>query len=347
MSVSGSDSNRYIPPQQNEEKHAPKEITGNKDSLQTQKPEEPSKQGSSDDIMLRKNILMDSDEKVEIASNPHDNRELLPWIDTLEISADHHNLSNTPNIGRFRWVVSKKNKEKVYLDGGSTKEAYLVYDPDNGRYCCILLDSNPLLDNDYNPNKSRIDIYTEISTFPEKDQQYFPKFLGSGITSKENESYGYLVFSLEGPKNLTLCEDEDMNSKLYLAGQCLKCVAILHDHNIANRDIGEEDLVITPENTVKLIDFGHGIGKSASPEELSKGKVNDRKDLADIFREFLQFDSHLFRTIQHENEVKPSSYFESLLKQSELTVTDLFELILNMNTSLNEIISIFPRIKID
>ena len=74
----------------------------------------------------------------------------------------------------------------------------------------------------------------------------------------EEEACDLLVLELIEGKQLKTIYEEDLsfNLKLNIAKQLVEAVNAAHDEGIVHRDLKPENIMLTPEGTLKVLDFG-------------------------------------------------------------------------------------------
>jgi serine/threonine protein kinase len=129
---------------------------------------------------------------------------------------------------------------------------------------------------DYPPYKE-LDILIKLKPICE----YFLCIESFGKIKTENNSY---FISTEFIKGVTLTEylkkDHSKNELIKVMNEIIKSIKKLHNLGIVHNDINSENIIITPDNKIRIIDFGEA-------NENKKYMYNDFLQLQRIFSKYL------------------------------------------------------------
>ena len=199
-------------------------------------------------------------------------------------------MSEAPfKIGKFR-IIEKIGK-------GSMSTVYRAYDPYMQRYVAIkVTDPNSLTDEKVRRRLVQF-FFAEAQVYGMLDHRNILPVYDAG----EDENRYYLVMEyIENSRTiLNHCQPNNLlpvQTAVAILYQCCKGLQYAHSHNVLHLDIKPSNIMLTPDDRVKLADFGlakimHpdtdslylenlvGTPSHISPEQLLKKPVNPQADV--------------------------------------------------------------------
>lgn len=188
-------------------------------------------------------------------------------------------------------VIKKRYKILKRLGSGGMASVYLALDKKTNKEVAI-----KILHPQYASDKEVLErFYREIETCKNLDHPYIVKVLDHG----KEDDYVFMVMEFVNGKDLKKIIEEKKRIPINMAVEIVKKVvealSYANSKNIVHRDIKPQNIMITTDGKVKLMDFGiarvgglatltqtgmfMGTPQYASPEQLEGKKVDIRSDI--------------------------------------------------------------------